>query len=49
LWASKSDGMEISEFPGIQTTRSLLTLHIDYHDGLLKAEYVPGRGSDKME
>jgi hypothetical protein len=25
-------------------TLSLLTLHIDYRDGLLKADYVPGRG-----
>jgi predicted aspartyl protease len=42
-WASKADGMEISGFLGMNTL-SLLTLHIDYRDGLLKAEYVPGRG-----
>jgi tetratricopeptide (TPR) repeat protein len=41
--ASKSDGMDISGFLGMNTL-SLLTLHIDYRDGLLKAEYVPGRG-----
>ena len=43
-WASASDGMEISGFLGMKTTLNLLTLHIDYRDGLLKAEYVPGRG-----
>jgi hypothetical protein len=41
--ASKADGMEISGILGMNTL-SLLTLHIDYRDGLLKAEYVPGRG-----
>lgn len=42
--ASRADGMEISGFLGMKTTLSLLTLHIDYRDGLLKAEYVPNRG-----
>jgi hypothetical protein len=42
-WASKADEMQISGFLGMNTL-SLLTLHIDYRDGLLKAEYVPGRG-----
>lgn len=42
-WASTSDGMDISGFLGMNTL-SLLTLHIDYRDGLLKADYVPGRG-----
>jgi tetratricopeptide (TPR) repeat protein len=42
-WASKADAMQISGFLGMNTL-SLLTLHIDYRDGLLKAEYVPGRG-----
>ncbi len=41
--ASKTDGMEISGLIGMNTL-SLLTLHIDYRDGLLKADYVPGRG-----
>jgi hypothetical protein len=48
-WASKSDGTEVAGILGMNTTLILLTLHIDYRDGLLKAEYVPGRGSDKME
>jgi len=43
-FASKTDGMEISGLLGMKTTLSLLTLHIDFRDGLLKAEYVPGRG-----
>jgi hypothetical protein len=42
--ATKSDGTEISGFLGMKTTLSMLTLHIDYRDGLLKAEYVPNRG-----
>ena len=46
---SRADGTEISGFLGMKTTLILLTLHIDYRDGLLKAEYVPGRGTDKME
>jgi tetratricopeptide (TPR) repeat protein len=41
--ASRSAGMAISGFLGMNTL-SLLTLHIDYRDGLLKADYVPGRG-----
>jgi tetratricopeptide (TPR) repeat protein len=41
--ASTGDGMDISGFIGMNTL-SLLTLHIDYRDGLLKADYVPGRG-----
>ena len=41
--ASTMDGTEISGFLG-NNTLTLLTLHIDYRDGLLKADYVPGRG-----
>ena len=41
--ASKMDGTEIAGFLG-NNTLTLLTLHIDYRDGLLKADYVPGRG-----
>ncbi len=41
--ASKDDGMEISGLIGMNTL-SLLTLHIDYRDGLMKADYVAGRG-----
>jgi hypothetical protein len=48
-WASKSDGTEVAGILGMNTTLILLKMHIDYRDGLLKAEYVPGRGSDKME
>lgn len=47
--ASRADGTEISGFLGLETTLIRLTLHIDYRDGLLKAEYVPGRGSDKLQ
>jgi hypothetical protein len=47
-FASKGAGMEISGSLGMNTL-ILLTLHIDYRDGLLKAEYVPGRGNPKME
>ncbi len=47
--ASAADGIEVSGFLGMNTTLIRLTLHIDFRDGLLKAEYVPGRGSDKME
>jgi hypothetical protein len=49
LPASAADGMEISGFLGMDTTLIRLTLHIDFRDGLLKADYVPGRGSDKLE
>ncbi|MGA3136484.1 MAG: aspartyl protease family protein [Terracidiphilus sp.] len=41
--ASKSAGMEISGFMGANTF-SLLIMHIDYRDGLLKCEYIPNRG-----
>jgi len=41
--ASKAAGMEIAGFLGMNTL-DLLTIHIDYRNGLLKAEYVPGRG-----
>lgn len=41
--ASKMDGAEVAGFLG-NNTLTLLTLHIDYRDGLLKADYVPGRG-----
>jgi tetratricopeptide repeat protein/aspartyl protease len=41
--ASKMNGAEISGFLG-NNTLTLLTLHIDYRDGLLKADFVPGRG-----
>lgn len=41
--ATRMDGTEVSGFLGARTL-NLLTLHIDYRDGLLKAEYVPGRG-----
>lgn len=47
--ASAADGAEVSGLLGMNTTLIRLTLHIDFRDGLLKAEYVPGRGSDKME
>jgi hypothetical protein len=46
--ASKGDGMEVSGSLGMNML-ILLTLHIDYRDGLLKADYVPGRGNPKME
>jgi hypothetical protein len=48
-FASAADGVAISGFLGMDTTLIRLTLRIDYRDGLLKAEYVPGRGSDKLE
>lgn len=41
--ASKADGMQISGLIGMNTL-SLLTLRIDYRDGLVKADYVAGRG-----
>lgn len=41
--ASRTDGTEVTGFLG-NMTLTILTLHIDYRDGLLKAEYVPGRG-----
>jgi len=41
--ATKADGMQISGLVGMNTL-SLLTLHIDYRDGLMKADYVAGRG-----
>jgi hypothetical protein len=41
--ASKMDGTEISGFLG-SNMLTQFTLHIDYRDGLLKADYVPGRG-----
>jgi predicted aspartyl protease len=40
---SKSVGMEISGFLGFTTLR-LLTIHIDYRDGLVKFDYNEGRG-----
>jgi len=41
--ASKMDGVEVAGFLG-NGMLTELTLHIDYRDGLLKADYVPGRG-----
>ncbi len=41
--ASRIDGLDVAGFLG-NNTLTLLTLHIDYRDGLLKADYVPGRG-----
>jgi hypothetical protein len=41
--ASMMDGAEVSGFLGNKTL-TLLTFHIDYRDGLLKVDYVPGRG-----
>ncbi|MGA7259232.1 MAG: hypothetical protein WBX09_21495 [Terracidiphilus sp.] len=41
--ASKMDGVDIAGFLG-NNTLTELTLHIDYRDGLLKADFVPGRG-----
>jgi len=35
--------MEISGFFGANTFQ-LLTMHIDYRDGLVKFEYIPNRG-----
>jgi hypothetical protein len=40
---SKNLGMEISGFIGANTF-SLLIMHIDYRDGLVKFEYIPNRG-----
>jgi predicted aspartyl protease len=40
---SKSTGMEISGFLGANTLK-MLTIHIDYRDGLVKFDYVPNRG-----
>jgi hypothetical protein len=40
---SKDTGMEISGFFGANTFQ-LLTMHIDYRDGLVKFEYIPNRG-----
>jgi tetratricopeptide (TPR) repeat protein len=40
---SKGVGMEISGFLGA-TTLELLTIHIDYRDGLVKFDYDPNRG-----
>ena len=40
---SKSANMEISGFLGA-TTLNLLTIHIDYRDGLVKFDYDPKRG-----
>jgi len=39
-WLSKSTGMEISGFIGANTL-NLLTIHIDYRDGLMKFDYDP--------
>lgn len=41
--ASRMDAVAIAGFLG-NNTLTELTLHIDYRDGLLKADYVPGRG-----
>jgi len=40
---SKHVGMQISGFIGANTLR-LLTIHIDYRDGLVKFDYDPNRG-----
>lgn len=40
---SKDTGLEISGFIGASTLK-LLTIHIDYRDGLVKFDYVPNRG-----
>jgi predicted aspartyl protease len=40
---SKDDGMEISGFLGASTL-NLLTIHIDYRDGLVKFDYDRNRG-----
>jgi predicted aspartyl protease len=40
---SKSTGMEISGFLGANTLK-MLTIHIDYRDGLVKFDYNPNRG-----
>ena len=41
--ASAADGTQISGFLGSDFLTEF-TLHIDYRDGLLKVDYVPGRG-----
>lgn len=41
--ASSMDGVDIGGFLG-NNMLTQLTLHIDYRDGLMKADYVPGRG-----
>jgi hypothetical protein len=41
--ASKMDGTDVAGFLG-NNTLTLLTFHIDYRDGLMKVDYVPGRG-----
>jgi len=40
---SKNAGMEISGFIGANTLK-MLTIHIDYRDGLVKFDYDPNRG-----
>jgi len=40
---SRGTGMEISGLIGA-TALNLLTIHIDYRDGLLKFDYDPSRG-----
>jgi predicted aspartyl protease len=40
---SKDTGMEISGFIGANTLK-MLTIHIDYRDGLVKFDYDPNRG-----
>ncbi len=40
---SRDTGMEISGFIGASTLK-LLTIHIDYRDGLVKFDYNPNRG-----
>lgn len=40
---SKNLGLEVSGFIGANTLR-LLTIHIDYRDGLVKFDYDPNRG-----
>ena len=40
---SKNENLEISGFIGA-TTLELLTIHIDYRDGLVKFDYDPNRG-----
>ena len=40
---SKNAGLEISGFIGANTLK-LLTIHIDYRDGLVKFDYDPNRG-----
>ena len=41
--ATRAAGTEISGFIGANTLQ-LLTIHIDYRDGLVKMDYVPNRG-----